>query len=157
LPVGPNFIPTTDHRLRAGPFVFMELTMGESISSSSMDKNILCVEEHGEISILLSRMLKKSKCKVLHAKNKVQAEDHLRTEQPVLVLIENNFYENGGIIYAAELKIMFPAIKLMMLSAAQDGQIKEEAAHAGVDIFLIKPFTKSQLLDSVAALLNLPL
>lgn len=86
----------------------MELTTGTSISSPANYQHIHCIEEHGEISILLSRMLSKSECKILHAKNKVQAEYHLQSK-----------VSNGKALF--------------------------------------KPFTKSQLLDSLAALLNVDL
>jgi DNA-binding response OmpR family regulator len=74
-------------------------------------------------------------------------------QQPVLVIIENDFYEYGALKYAQELKTISPSIKLIMLSA-QDELIRQEASRAGIDVFLIKPFTKSQLLNSVITLLS---
>jgi hypothetical protein len=41
--------------------------------------------------------------------------NHLK--QPALVLIDNNFYVNGGITYAAELKVMFSTVKPITRSA----------------------------------------
>jgi PleD family two-component response regulator len=63
----------------------------------------LCIEEHGEICLLLGMMLGKD-FEVSHLSDKGQVADYLRARRPVLVLIENNFFENDGLTYAAELK-----------------------------------------------------
>jgi DNA-binding response OmpR family regulator len=122
--------------------------------SSSNIKRILCLEEYGETCILLGKMLNHDEYEVLHVKNKVAAYEIMKAKETNLVIIDNNFYKDGAIILAAELKTLRPAIKVMMLSA-MDGEIKRLASQVGIDIFLTKPFTKSQFLDSVDSVLNL--
>jgi hypothetical protein len=43
---------------------------------------------------------------ISHARDTTQADDYLKTQQPVLVVIENNFFKDTGIVYAAKLKEM---------------------------------------------------
>jgi DNA-binding NtrC family response regulator len=66
--------------------------MGSPLTSSSQSKEILCIEEHGDICILLRKMLDGNEYKVAHARDTRQAGDYLRTTQPVMVLIENSFF-----------------------------------------------------------------
>ena len=126
--------------------------MDSSSTPTSKEKEILCIEEHGEICLLLSMMLG-NKVKVANAKDTNQAADYLKARHLVLVLIENSFFENTGLLYAGKLKSTLPEMKVMMISA-QDGWRKEAARRAGVDIFLTKPFTKRQFLDSVVSLIH---
>jgi DNA-binding response OmpR family regulator len=119
--------------------------------SSAGCREILCIEEHGEICLLLSKMLDTSEFKVSHAKDIQQAAEHLITRSPALVLIEDNFFGESGMTYVAELKHKFPGTKIVMLSA-EGGPKKEAARNAGVDVFLAKPFTKMQLVRSVVTL-----
>jgi DNA-binding response OmpR family regulator len=127
--------------------------MNSEATDSSKYKEILCIDEGGEICVLLTKMLDNKEFKISHAKDTAQASKYLKGRQPALVLIENNFFENAGIDYAAELKAKLPGTSVIMLSA-EDGKIKEKARKAGVDAFLTKPFTKKQLLDSVVSLVN---
>jgi two-component system, response regulator YesN len=116
-------------------------------------KEILCIEEHGEICLLLSKMLDSREFKVSHAKDIQQAAVYLTTRIPALVLIEDNFFGEVGITYIAELKHKLPETKIVMLSA-EGGPKKEAARKAGVDVFLTKPFTKMQLVRSVVTLIS---
>ncbi len=127
--------------------------MGILVTNPSKHKEILCIEEHGEICLLLSKMLNSNEFKIFHVKDKKQAAEYLKVQQPLLVVIENNFFEDTGIMYAVDLKAKHPGTKLIMLSA-QGGERKEAAYKAGIDAFLAKPFTKSQLLHSVTSLTN---
>ena len=126
---------------------------GKAPSSSNI-KRILCIEENGETCILLGKMLNHDEYEVLHAKNKMAAYEIMKVKEASLVIIDNNFYKDGAILLAAELKILRPAIKVMMLSA-QDGDFKRLASQVGIDIFLTKPFTKSQFLNSLDSVINL--
>jgi DNA-binding response OmpR family regulator len=127
--------------------------MSSPTTSSSKYKEILCIEEYGEICVLLSKMLSPNKAKVLHAKDVSEAANYLHERHPAIILIENNFFEQSGITYAADLKSTIPETKIIILSS-QDGHSKEAAKKAGIDVFLTKPFTKKQLLDSVNTLLS---
>jgi DNA-binding response OmpR family regulator len=64
--------------------------------SSADCKEILCIEKHGEICLLLSKMLDSSEFKLSHAKDIQQAAVYLTTRTPDLVLIEDNFCGESG-------------------------------------------------------------
>jgi DNA-binding response OmpR family regulator len=125
----------------------------KSSNTPSKSQEILCIEPHGELCILLTKMLVGQAIYVKHAKDTSEAANLLNKQQPDLVLIEDNFFEDTGIRYVSLLKATFPATKVIMLSA-RDGLTKELAKNAGVDAFLTKPFTKTQLLNSVVSLIN---
>jgi DNA-binding response OmpR family regulator len=122
-------------------------------TSTATVKEILCIEHHGELCLLLSKMLARREFRFSYEKDTGEASKFLRMKQPALVLIEDNFFEDTGIRHIAQLKAAFPATKVIMLSA-QDGKTKQSAKNAGVDVFLTKPFTKTDLLNSVIFLID---
>jgi CheY-like chemotaxis protein len=125
-----------------------------SSPTPSKSREILCIEQHGELCLLLTKMLAGQAIKIRHAKNTAEAAGYLKVHKPVLVLIEDNFFGDTGIRYVEHLKASLPDTKVIMLSA-RDGPTKESATSAGVDAFLTKPFTKTELLESVVPLINM--
>jgi two-component system, OmpR family, response regulator len=119
----------------------------------SKSQQILCIEQHGELCLLLDKMLFGQPIHIKHAKSTAEAANFLKEHQPDLVLIEDNFFEDIGIRYIAQLKATLPVTKVIMVSS-QDGSSKVMAINAGADAFLTKPFTKTELLDSVMSLIN---
>jgi two-component system, OmpR family, response regulator len=119
----------------------------------SKSQEILCIEQHGELCLLLGKMLFGRPIHIKHAKNTAEAANFLKEQQPDLVLIEDNFFEDIGIRYIAQLKATLPVTKVIMVSS-RDGSTRVMAKNAGADAFLTKPFTKTELLESVMSLIN---
>src|ERR1700761_2403797 len=118
---------------------------------SSKAKEILCVEKQAEICLLLSLMLPRDEFRVSHRRNIQQAIDLLRLRPPIIMVIENQFFERIGLEFIAQVKSLRPETKVIILSA-EGGLLEEAVIRAGADAFLTKPFTKAELLHSVLSL-----
>jgi two-component system OmpR family response regulator len=114
---------------------------------------VLVVEDEGDIALLLELLLDSSKMTVEHARNLCDARDFLEKEQPELILLDNRLPDGFGIDFISFVKLQYPQIKIIMISGF-DPAAEDAALATGADKFLSKPFTKSQLHDSINKVLN---
>lgn len=114
---------------------------------------VLVVEDEGDIALLLELLLDSKKMVVDHARNLCDARDFLAKEQPELILLDNRLPDGLGIDFIGYVKLQYPQIKIIMISGV-DPAAEDAALATGADKFLCKPFTKSQLHESIDLVLN---
>ncbi|HEY0751494.1 MAG TPA: response regulator [Chitinophagaceae bacterium] len=115
-------------------------------------KKVLIVEDEGDMCLLLNIMLNGEEMELEHVKNIADAEEYLQSERPSVVILDNKLPDGYGVDYISQIKKNYPATKIIMISGF-DGAVKDVAIENGADIFLEKPFTKSQLYQSIKDLL----
>jgi two-component system, OmpR family, response regulator len=114
---------------------------------------ILVVEDEGDMALLLELALDGEQMIVDHVHNLNDARDFVDKEQPRLVLLDNRLPDGLGIDFISYLKRKYPQIKIIMISGV-DAAAEDAALAIGADKFLRKPFTKSQLHESIGKVLN---
>ena len=122
-------------------------------TSKTSTKNILLIEDNGEMCLLLNLILNDKNVHVEHVKNLSDAEAFLQKTQPDLVLLDNRLPDGFGLDFISYIKANYPAIKIIMISGV-DKAAEDLALEAGAELFLSKPFSKAKLLESVRSLLN---
>ena len=115
-------------------------------------KKVLIVEDEGDMCLLLNIMLNGEEMELEHVKNIADAEEYLQKERPSVVILDNKLPDGYGVDYISQIKKNYPATKIIMISGF-DGAVKDVALENGADIFLEKPFTKSQLYQAIKDLL----
>jgi DNA-binding response OmpR family regulator len=118
-----------------------------------MTKKILCIEDEGDMCLLLDLLLNSEEMIIDHVKTLAAAKDFLEKEQPALVLLDNRLPDGFGVDFIAYIKTNYPGIKIIMISGV-DAAAQDVALEVGADTFLAKPFTRTQLQESVSHLLN---
>lgn len=116
-------------------------------------KNVLLIEDEGEMCLLLNLILDKDDMHVNHVKTLADAKAYLEKQHPDLILLDNRLPDGFGFDFLSYLKTNYPDIKIIMTSGV-DLAAGDSALEAGADVFLPKPFTRSGLLQSVNSLLN---
>ncbi|MDQ6758032.1 MAG: response regulator [Bacteroidota bacterium] len=116
-------------------------------------KKILIIEDEGDMCLLLNILLTGKDMELDHVKDLLSAEEYLKKEQPSVVILDNKLPDGFGIDFISFIKKNYPTIKIIMISG-YDGSAKDVALENGADTFLEKPFTRDQLFQSVAALMN---
>ena len=114
---------------------------------------ILVIEDEGDICLLLELLLTGRNTVIDHVHTLMDAKDFIEREQPTLVLLDNRLPDGLGIDFIGFLKRVYPRIKIIMITGVD--RIAEEAVLAtGADRFISKPFTQSQLHESISHVLN---
>lgn len=116
-------------------------------------KKVLIVEDEADMCLLLNILLNGKEMELDHVNTLAGAEDYLQSQQPSVVLLDNKLPDGFGIDFISFIKKNYPSIKIIMISGLGPSA-KDVALENGADIFLEKPFTKSQLLGSLMELLN---
>jgi two-component system, OmpR family, response regulator len=116
-------------------------------------KDILLIEDEGEMCLLLNLILTDKDVRIAHVKSLADADAFLQQKQPSLILLDNRLPDGYGFDFIAFLRTNYPSIKIIMISGV-DVAAGDFALEAGADLFLAKPFTKTKLLESVNSLLN---
>ena len=115
-------------------------------------KKVLIVEDEADMCLLINIILNGKEVELDHVKNLAAAEAYLKEEQPSLVLLDNKLPDGFGIDFIPILKKNYPSIKIAMISGF-DKSAKDVALDNGADLYIQKPFTRSQLSGSIKALL----
>src|ERR1700722_2030156 len=114
---------------------------------------ILVVEDEGDICLLLELLLVGRWTVVDHVHNLTDAKEFIEREQPTLVLLDNRLPDGLGIDFIGYLKQEYPRIKIIMITGV-DGIAEDAGLATGADRFISKPFTQSQLQESIDHVLN---
>ena len=116
-------------------------------------KNILIIEDEGDMCLLLNIMLLNENINLDHVKSLKAAKEYLQNEKPDLVMLDNKLPDGMGIDFINHIKQNHPTVKIVMISGYA-ASAKDVALENGADLFLEKPFTKKQVYQSVQQLLN---
>jgi len=116
-------------------------------------KSVLIVEDERDLCFLLELMLAKDDIHADHVKSLAETRDFLQAEKVDLVLLDNRLPDGLGLDFISFIKRHHPESKVLMISG-KDQSAHDIALENGADGFLAKPFTKSQLEESVRGLLN---
>lgn len=123
------------------------------MTQATKPKKILIVEDEGDMCLLLNIMLNGKEMELDHVKSLASAEEYLQKEQPSVVILDNKLPDGFGVDFIGFIKKNYPSVKIVMISGF-DGSVKDVALDSGADTFLEKPFTRTQLYESVLGLLN---
>ena len=118
-------------------------------------KKILIIEDEGDICFLLNIMLNGENIDLEHVNTLSQAKVFLSDQQPALVFLDNSLPDGRGLDFIEFIKTNHPTSKVVMITAFHSQSEKEKALKNGADLFLEKPFTRSQIMEAVNGLLEL--
>jgi DNA-binding response OmpR family regulator len=93
-------------------------------------------------------MLTGDEMEVDHVKTLGEAREYLDASKPAVVILDNRLPDGFGIDFITSIKQSHPETRVIMISGT-DGAAKDVALENGADAFLVKPFTKVQLYETV--------
>jgi two-component system OmpR family response regulator len=131
----------------------MPSTINNLADASYVNRNVLLIEDEGEMCLLLNLILDPAGLIVEHVKSLSAADAYLEKKLPALILLDNRLPDGLGLDYLVHLKGKYPWIKVIVISGV-DAAAADVALEIGADAFLSKPFTKAKLLASVNSLIS---
>jgi two-component system OmpR family response regulator len=127
--------------------------MAQATLQDTKTKKVLIIEDEGDMCLLLNIMLNGKEMELDHVKSLASAEEYLQKEKPRVVILDNKLPDGFGVDFINFIKTNHPSVKIIMISG-YDGSAKDVALYNGADLFLEKPFTRSQLYDAIVQLMN---
>lgn len=115
---------------------------------------ILIVDDEVDICYFLSRNLTKRDFTVSYVHTLTDAETQLQQEKPTIVLLDNHLPDGFGINFITRIKSKYPEVKIIMTTAHDSPQDRSKAYSNGVDFFLSKPFTITEVNKIIDVLLE---
>ena len=128
--------------------------MSTAALSKEQKKNILIIEDEGDVCFLLNVILKEKDIDLEHVNTLSQAKVFLSEKVPSLVFLDNSLPDGRGTDFIEYIKSNYPLVKIIMITAYHSAAERERAIKHGADMFLEKPFTKEQLYKSIKGVLN---
>lgn len=117
---------------------------------------ILIVEDEAPIRAMIRYALEMEQFAVLEARDAIEAQRVISQKIPDLILLDWMLPEMSGVIYAKQLKQdkLTRNIPIIMLTARAEEDNKVRGFEAGVDDYVIKPFSPRELIARIRAVLR---
>ena len=121
-----------------------------------MENTILVVEDDPELQEVLALNLQNAGYKVLRASSTRQAEALVNATLPQLILLDWMLPDTPGLSFARKLRAetRTMAVPIILLTGRDGESDKITGLEAGVDDYLIKPFSPRELLARIKAVMR---
>ena len=121
-----------------------------------MDNTILVVEDNPELQEVLAMNLQNAGYKVLRASTIRQAESIVNATLPNMILLDWMLPDTPGLTFARRLRSenRTASVPIIMLTGRDCESDKITGLEAGVDDYLIKPFSPRELLARIKAVMR---
>jgi two-component system response regulator PilR (NtrC family) len=122
------------------------------IAASEVDMEltrILVVDDEEEICETTKSFLQRKGYVVYTAQTKQQAVDVLKKSRPQLMLLDIRLGQESGLDLLRQTRELDKDIKIIMVSAVEDGEKILQAKSLGADDYVTKPFTTQYLNDFI--------
>jgi DNA-binding response OmpR family regulator len=116
-------------------------------------RKILIVEDEGDMCLVLEMILHKKDVTIDHVKKIAAAEAYVKNAAPDLIVLDNFLPDGMGANFIPFVRRFYPEVKIIMISG-KDRPVKDLALQFGADLFLLKPFSRLELLRAVESLLD---
>lgn len=117
-------------------------------------RRIVLVDDDPIVRRLLRTTLPSESFDVLEASDGDAALRLVDGAEPSLVVLDWRLPGRSGAEVLAESKRRFPTLPVLVLTGVRDPEQREQAAQLGADVFLTKPFSPSELLETIERLLG---
>ncbi len=122
--------------------------MLDTTTSTTLKQKLLIIEDEGEMCLLINLLLDDEDLEIEHVKSLSAAVEYFQQQSPSLVLMDNRLPDGYGIDFIGFIKHKYPGTKVVMMSG-MDAAAKDVALENGADLFLEKPFSRSQLCRAI--------
>ncbi len=118
---------------------------------SGIAKKILVVDDDGQMGLVLDMVLHESQFELDYVNDLLSADEYLKKQQPLGVILDNKLPDGYGLDFIVYLKQRYPSLKIIMISGF--GLAREAALENGADMFFEKPFNLDEFNEAINRLL----
>ncbi len=132
-----------------------EINETTRLQSDSKQHVVLIAEDEDSNFKYLEIVLKKAMYKVLRANDGFEAVEKCRTHPEIdIVLLDLKMPGMDGFEAAKKIRNILPQLPIIALSAYVSSQDEEAAMQAGCNEYVVKPISKTRLLETITRLLR---
>ncbi len=132
----------------------MSDNLSNALNQNWEDKNILVVEDVDTNKIFFDAALRRTKAKILWAKDGQEAIDMFKANDIDLVLMDLQLPVMDGYTATREIKKINPKIPVIAQTAHVMSGEREKSLEAGCDDYLAKPIRLQILIETLSKFLN---
>ena len=114
----------------------------------------LIVDDEIDVCYLLGSILKYKNLQASYVNSISEAKRVLREDHHSIIFLDNHLPDGFGVNFIREIKKLDPGIKIVMITAHDTNNDKNEAYEQGVDQFIGKPFTREAIFSAIENLGN---
>ena len=107
--------------------------------------DILIIDDEVDICFLLDNKLRKKNFKVSYAHNLKDGFSKLAFIQPFLLFLDISLPDGSGLNAISKIKLLYPSIKIIIISAYDSANERNTAKKQGADMFIGKPFSEEMI------------
>ena len=115
-------------------------------------EKILVVDDDGEMGLVLTMILQDSRFELDYVNSLLLADEYLKKQQPLAVILDNKLPDGYGLDFIVYLKKQYPSLKIIMISGF--GLARDAALENGADLFFEKPFSLDEFNEGINSLLH---
>lgn len=110
----------------------------------------LIIDDEYDICFLLSRILKAGNLEVQFVNSIEEGKSSLAEMNPSLLFLDNHLPDGYGIDFISYVKKQHPSTKIVMVTAHDTNEDRKKALEQGADAFIAKPFSATEIKNTVA-------
>ena len=115
-------------------------------------EKILVVDDDGSMGLVLDMILQDSRFELDYVNNLLLADEYLKKQEPLAVILDNKLPDGYGLDFIVYLKEKYPSLKIIMISGF--GLARDAALENGADLFFEKPFSLDEFNEGINSLLH---
>ena len=115
--------------------LFVVKEKGKKISA-----NVMIVEDEKDLCFLLELILKKENLNTTCVNSISEAKQRIDNIEPKALFVDNHLPDGSGTDFIGQVRLSYPAIKIIMITAYDTPLDVEKAFNNGADYFISKPF-----------------
>jgi two-component system OmpR family response regulator len=109
----------------------------------------LIIDDEKDICFLLGKVLSEKNYAVHIANTLSDGLEKLKTKQPSILFLDIRLPDGSGLEVLKEIRIRYPLLKIVMMSAYDGLSERKQAMESGADLFLGKPLNMKSIYEAL--------
>ncbi|MEP6951432.1 MAG: response regulator [Ginsengibacter sp.] len=108
-------------------------------------ENAMIIEDERDLCYLLAIVLKQNNVPSACVYSIKEARENIKKIKPSIIFLDNHLPDGIGSDFIPQAKEIYPAAKIIIITAHDSPAEIDEAFHKGADYFISKPFNSSSI------------
>ncbi len=109
----------------------------------------LIIDDEIDICYLLSGILRNKNIQTNYVNSLSEAKQALAIHTPEFIFLDNHLPDGMGVSFIHDIKLKYPATKIIMITAYDTPTDRRKALAEGADFFIAKPFSRDIIYQTV--------